>query len=142
MNLIDQCRLANAGHFHPIEDYQGRDPRWCVGCGDHTILTALLRLCRDEQLPPEKTVFVSGIGCSSRMPHYLKTYGFHGLHGRALPVAEGIAIRRPDLHVIVSTGDGDCCPGAGVCRASGSASPVCTPTTTCRRTRSRKSKPA
>jgi 2-oxoglutarate ferredoxin oxidoreductase subunit beta len=114
MDLIDQCRRASAGHFHPIEDYQGRDPRWCVGCGDHTILTALLRLCRDEQLPPEKTVFVSGIGCSSRTPHYLKTYGFHGLHGRALPVAEGIAIRRPDLHVIVSTGDGDCCSiGAG-----------------------------
>ncbi len=114
MDLIEQCRRANAGHFHPIEDYQGRDPRWCAGCGDHTILTALLRLCRDEQLPPEKTVFVSGIGCSSRMPHYLKTYGFHGLHGRALPVAEGIAIRRPDLHVIVSTGDGDCCSiGAG-----------------------------
>jgi len=114
MDLIEQCRRANAGHFHPVEDYQGRDPRWCAGCGDHTILTALLRLCRDEQLPPEKTVFVSGIGCSSRMPHYLKTYGFHGLHGRALPVAEGIAIRRPDLHVIVSTGDGDCCSiGAG-----------------------------
>ena len=59
-------------------------------------------------------MFVSGIGCSSRFPHHLKTYGFHGLHGRALPVAEGIKIRRPDLHVIVSTGDGDCCSiGAG-----------------------------
>ena len=114
MNLIDQCCLATAEDYHPLEDYQSRTPRWCVGCGDHTILTALLRLCRDEQLPPEKTVFVSGIGCSSRLPHYLKMYGFHSLHGRALPVAEGIKIRRPDLHVIVSTGDGDCCSiGAG-----------------------------
>src|SRR5271165_4504360 len=76
MNPIDQCCLATAEDYHPLEDYQGRTPRWCVGCGDHTILTALLRLCRDEQLRPEKTVFVSGIGCSSRFPHYLKKYGF------------------------------------------------------------------
>jgi 2-oxoglutarate/2-oxoacid ferredoxin oxidoreductase subunit beta len=58
---------------------------------------------------PEKTVFVSGIGCSSRFPHYMKTYGFHGIHGRALPIAEGIKMARPDLHVFVNTGDGDCC---------------------------------
>ncbi len=115
MNLIEDNRWLETGeNYHPMEEYQARVPRWCVGCGDHTILTALLRLCRDEQLPPEKTVFVSGIGCASRFPHYLKTYGFHGLHGRALPVAEGIKIQRPDLHVIVSTGDGDCCSiGAG-----------------------------
>jgi 2-oxoglutarate ferredoxin oxidoreductase subunit beta len=73
------------------------------------VLTAVQRLCRDEQLPPEKTVFVSGIGCASRFPHYMKAYGFHGLHGRALPVASGIRARRPDLHVFVATGDGDCC---------------------------------
>jgi 2-oxoglutarate ferredoxin oxidoreductase subunit beta len=60
-------------------------------------------------LRPEKTVFVSGIGCSSRFPHYMKTYGFHGIHGRALPVAEGVKFARPDLHVFVNTGDGDCC---------------------------------
>ncbi|HYY31611.1 MAG TPA: thiamine pyrophosphate-dependent enzyme [Chthoniobacterales bacterium] len=114
MDLIYERWLAHSREEHPLEDYQGRTPRWCVGCGDHTILNAMLRLCRDEQLPPEKTVFVSGIGCSSRFPHYLKTYGFHSLHGRALPIAEGIKIRRPDLHVFVSTGDGDCCSiGAG-----------------------------
>jgi 2-oxoglutarate ferredoxin oxidoreductase subunit beta len=67
------------------------------------------RLCRDEGLRPEKTVFVSGIGCSSRLPHYMRTYGFHGIHGRALPIAEGIKLTRPDLHVFVNTGDGDCC---------------------------------
>ena len=67
------------------------------------------RLCRDEDLRPEKTVFVSGIGCSSRLPHYMRTYGFHGIHGRALPIAEGIKMARPDLNVFVNTGDGDCC---------------------------------
>jgi 2-oxoglutarate ferredoxin oxidoreductase subunit beta len=92
-----------------LEDYQSNVPRWCTGCGDIGILTALQRLCRDENLPREKTVFVSGIGCSSRFPHYMNTYGFHSLHGRAIPVAEGIKIRRPDLNVFVNTGDGDCC---------------------------------
>ena len=84
-------------------------PRWCTGCGDNAILTAVQRLCRDEDLPPEKTVFVSGIGCSSRFPHYMKTYGLHGIHGRALPIAEGVKMARPDLNVFVNTGDGDCC---------------------------------
>lgn len=91
-----------------LEDYQGGMPRWCPGCGDNAILTAVQRLLRDENIPPEKAVFVSGIGCSSRFPHYMKTYGFHSVHGRALPVAEGIKIRRPDLHVFVNMGDGDC----------------------------------
>jgi 2-oxoglutarate ferredoxin oxidoreductase subunit beta len=93
-----------------LDDYKSDiPPRWCTGCGDNAILTSIQRLCRDEQLAREKTVFVSGIGCSSRLPHYMNVYGFHGLHGRALPVAEGIKLRRPDLHVFVSTGDGDCC---------------------------------
>jgi 2-oxoglutarate ferredoxin oxidoreductase subunit beta len=92
-----------------LEDYVGATPRWCPGCGDHSVLGALQRLARDEQLPPEKTVVVSGIGCSSRFPHYMKTYGFHGLHGRPLPVACGVRSRRPDLHIFVVTGDGDCC---------------------------------
>ncbi len=100
--------------YYTLEDYQGGEARWCTGCGDHGVLTAVQRICRDEQLAPEKTVCVSGIGCSSRFPHYMKTYGFHGLHGRALPVACGVKARRPDLHVWVATGDGDCCSiGAG-----------------------------
>jgi 2-oxoglutarate ferredoxin oxidoreductase subunit beta len=94
---------------HELEDYQSGVPRWCTGCGDNAILTAVQRLCRDENLRPEKTVFVSGIGCSSRFPHYMRTYGFHGIHGRALPIAEGVKMSRPDLHVFVNTGDGDCC---------------------------------
>jgi 2-oxoglutarate ferredoxin oxidoreductase subunit beta len=100
-------------HF-VLDDYVGAMPRWCTGCGDHAVLGAVQRLIRDEQLPPEDTVFVSGIGCSSRFPHYMKTYGFHGLHGRAFPVACGIRSRRPDLHIFVATGDGDCTAiGAG-----------------------------
>jgi 2-oxoglutarate ferredoxin oxidoreductase subunit beta len=95
-------------HF-VLEDYEGATPRWCPGCGDHAVLTAVQKLVRDEQLEPEKIAVVSGIGCSSRFPHYMKTYGFHGLHGRALPVACGVRSRRPDLHVFVATGDGDCC---------------------------------
>ena len=101
------CELYD--EHHELEDYQSGVPRWCTGCGDNAILAAVQRLCRDEELRPEKTVFVSGIGCSSRFPHYMKTYGFHGIHGRALPVAEGIKLARPDLDVFVNTGDGDCC---------------------------------
>ena len=104
-----ECLLQMYEERHELEDYQRGVPRWCTGCGDNAILAAVQRLCRDEQLRPEKTVFVSGIGCSSRFPHYMKTYGFHGIHGRALPVAEGIRMARPDLHVFVNTGDGDCC---------------------------------
>jgi len=94
---------------HIVEDYVGNVPRWCSGCGDHSVLGAVQRLARDEQLAPEQMVVVSGIGCSSRFPHYMKTYGFHGLHGRPLPVACGVRARRPDLHIFVVTGDGDCC---------------------------------
>jgi 2-oxoglutarate ferredoxin oxidoreductase subunit beta len=104
-----ECLLQLFEERRELEDYQGGVPRWCTGCGDNAILTAVQRLCRDEQLRPEKTVFVSGIGCSSRLPHYMRTYGFHGIHGRALPIAEGIRLARPDLHVFVTTGDGDCC---------------------------------
>ena len=104
-----ECLLQMYDERHSLEDYQSGVPRWCTGCGDNAILAAVQRLCRDERLRPEKTVFVSGIGCSSRFPHYMKTYGFHGIHGRALPVAEGIRMARPDLDVFVNTGDGDCC---------------------------------
>lgn len=103
------CLMKLYEERHALEDYQGGVPRWCNGCGDNAILAAVQRLCRDEGLKPEKTVFVSGIGCSSRLPHYMKTYGFHGIHGRALPIAQGVKMARPDLKVFVNTGDGDCC---------------------------------
>ena len=104
-----ECLLRMHDQHFELEDYQSGVPRWCTGCGDNAILAAVQRLCRDEDLRPEKTMFVSGIGCSSRFPHYMKTYGFHGIHGRALPVAEGVKMARPDLNVFVNTGDGDCC---------------------------------
>ncbi|MHC5065621.1 MAG: thiamine pyrophosphate-dependent enzyme [Planctomycetota bacterium] len=100
--------------YFTMDSYEKGPVRWCPGCGDYAVLTAVQRICRDEQIPPEQTVCVSGIGCSSRFPHYMRTYGFHGLHGRALPVACGVKSRRPDLKVWVATGDGDCCSiGAG-----------------------------
>jgi len=110
MNMAaTECLLQMYEEHHDLEDYQSGVPRWCTGCGDNAILAAVQRLCRDEGLHPERTVFVSGIGCSSRFPHYMKTYGFHGIHGRALPVAEGVKMARPELDVFVNTGDGDCC---------------------------------
>lgn len=112
-NHLDHFQRPEPRRFS-LEDYEGAAPRWCTGCGDLPVLSAVQRVCRDEQLLPEKTVVVSGIGCSSRFPHYMKTYGFHGLHGRAFPVACGIRSRRPDLNIFVATGDGDCCAiGAG-----------------------------
>jgi 2-oxoglutarate/2-oxoacid ferredoxin oxidoreductase subunit beta len=107
--IATECLLQLCEQRYELEDYQSGVPRWCTGCGDNAILAAVQRLCRDEGLRPEKTVFVSGIGCSSRFPHYMKTYGFHGIHGRALPVAEGVRMARRDLNVFVNTGDGDCC---------------------------------
>jgi 2-oxoglutarate ferredoxin oxidoreductase subunit beta len=100
--------------YFTLESYDGGVARWCPGCGDFAVLNAVQKICRDAQVPPEKLAMISGIGCSSRFPHYMHAYGFHGLHGRALPVACGVKSRRPDLHVWVVTGDGDCCSiGAG-----------------------------
>ena len=93
---------------HELKDYETEVPRWCKGCGDHGVLSVIQRLLRDEQVDPENVVAVSGIGCSSRLPHYLKTYGFHGIHGRALPVSLGVALARPDVRVMTVMGDGDC----------------------------------
>ena len=97
-----------------MDDYAGEMPRWCAGCGDHAVLGAMERVLASEPLRLERTLFVSGIGCSGRFPHYVNTYGFHGTHGRALPIATGAKLSRPDLHVFAVMGDGDCCSiGAG-----------------------------
>ena len=109
IEMIEECIEKEClDHTYTFEDYEASIPRWCKGCGDHGILSCVQRLLRDDQIDPESVVCVSGIGCSSRFPHYLKTYGFHGLHGRALPVATGVALARPDVHVLVTMGDGDC----------------------------------
>ncbi len=84
-----------------------QEVRWCPGCGDYSILTAVQMLMPDLGVKREDTVFVSGIGCSSRFPYYMNTYGMHSIHGRAPAIATGLAVARPDLHVWVITGDGD-----------------------------------
>jgi 2-oxoglutarate/2-oxoacid ferredoxin oxidoreductase subunit beta len=82
-------------------------PVWCPGCGDHSVLVAFQRAMAELALPPEQIAVVSGIGCSSRIPSYTNCYGFHGVHGRALAAASGLKVARPDLTVIVASGDGD-----------------------------------
>ncbi|MCU1460849.1 MAG: 2-oxoacid:ferredoxin oxidoreductase, beta subunit [Acidimicrobiales bacterium] len=84
-----------------------QEVRWCPGCGDYSILTAVQMLMPELGDTRENTVFVSGIGCSSRFPYYMNTYGIHSIHGRAPAVATGVAVARPDLSVWVITGDGD-----------------------------------
>ncbi len=84
-----------------------QEVRWCPGCGDYAILAALQRTLPKIGARPETTVFVSGIGCSSRFPYYMNTYGFHTIHGRAPAIATGIKLANPDLDVWVVTGDGD-----------------------------------
>jgi 2-oxoglutarate ferredoxin oxidoreductase subunit beta len=82
-------------------------PVWCPGCGDYHVLLSMGKALAALNLPPEDIAVVSGIGCSSRIPAYLNTYGFHGVHGRAIPIATGLKVARPDLCVIVAGGDGD-----------------------------------
>ncbi|MAF07103.1 MAG: 2-oxoglutarate synthase [Acidiferrobacteraceae bacterium] len=82
-------------------------PIWCPGCGDFGVLASIARALAILQVPPEEVAVVSGIGCSSRIPAYLNSYGFHGVHGRALPLATGLKLARPELTVLVAGGDGD-----------------------------------
>ncbi len=90
------------------QDYKLDDPvKWCAGCGAHAVLSTVRNVLPETGVEKEKVVFVSGIGCSSRFPYYINTYGFHSLHGRAAPIASGIKLSNPDLSVWVVTGDGD-----------------------------------
>ena len=84
-----------------------QEVRWCPGCGDYAILKAVQRTMPEIGATPENTVFVSGIGCSSRFPYYMETYGFHTIHGRAPAVATGVKLANPELDVWIITGDGD-----------------------------------
>ena len=90
------------------KDFQSdQEVRWCPGCGDYAILSAVQAVFPELGIPRERFVIVSGIGCSSRFPYYMNTYGFHTIHGRAPAVATGLKMSRPDLDVWVVTGDGD-----------------------------------
>src|SRR5574344_298166 len=88
-----------------------QEVKWCPGCGDHAVLASVLRsmpdICEELGYTKERFVFVSGIGCSSRFPYYMNTYGFHGIHGRATALATGIKVANPTLTVWQLTGDGD-----------------------------------
>jgi 2-oxoglutarate ferredoxin oxidoreductase subunit beta len=84
-----------------------QEVRWCPGCGDYSILAAVQSVLPDLGIPREKFVFVSGIGCSSRFPYYMNTYGFHTIHGRAPAIATGVKVAAPELSVWIVTGDGD-----------------------------------
>ncbi len=90
------------------KDFQtDQEVRWCPGCGDYAILSAVQQVFPELGIPKEKFVVVSGIGCSSRFPYYMNTFGFHTIHGRAPSVATGLKLTRPDLEVWIATGDGD-----------------------------------
>jgi len=84
-----------------------QDVRWCPGCGDYAILAQVQKVMPELGVPRENVVFISGIGCSSRFPYYMNTYGFHSIHGRAPAIATGLKVARPELSVWVITGDGD-----------------------------------
>jgi 2-oxoglutarate ferredoxin oxidoreductase subunit beta len=91
----------------PKDFASDQEVRWCPGCGDYAILKATQKALADTAGDPAKTVFVSGIGCSSRFPYYLATYGFHTIHGRAPAIATGVKLANPELDVWIATGDGD-----------------------------------
>ncbi|HMO86829.1 MAG TPA: 2-oxoacid:ferredoxin oxidoreductase subunit beta [Lacipirellulaceae bacterium] len=91
----------------PADFASDQDVRWCPGCGDYSILAQMKKVLPTLGVPREKIVFISGIGCSSRFPYYMNTYGIHSIHGRAPAVATGLKTVRPDLQVWVITGDGD-----------------------------------
>ena len=91
-----------------FKSYDGeREITWCPGCGDYGIIAAVKQSLAQLQIPPHETFFVSGIGCGSKLPDYLKANGYLGLHGRTLPIAQGVKIANHDLKVIVTVGDGD-----------------------------------
>ncbi len=93
---------------YTIKDFASdQDVRWCPGCGDYSILAAVKKVLAEVGVPPEQYTFISGIGCSSRFPYYMNTYGMHSIHGRAMTFATGFKTARPDMQTYVITGDGD-----------------------------------
>lgn len=92
---------------YTLQDYKALRPIWCPGCGDFSVLMALQKALQQRQVPPHNLAVVSGIGCSSRIPHFVNGYGFHTVHGRALPAGAGVKLANPELEVVVAGGDGD-----------------------------------
>jgi 2-oxoglutarate/2-oxoacid ferredoxin oxidoreductase subunit beta len=102
-----QSTSSDVSKFTSKDLQSDQEVRWCPGCGDYSILAQAQRIMPDLGIPKHKIVFVSGIGCSSRFPYYMNTYGFHSIHGRATSIASGVKLAQPDLSVWVVTGDGD-----------------------------------
>ena len=94
--------------YQPKDYKSDQYVRWCPGCGDHAVLNCLHKAMAEVGVPPHKMAVISGIGCSSRLPYYMNTYGFHTIHGRGAAIATGVKTARPDLSVWLITGDGDC----------------------------------
>lgn len=91
-----------------VRDYRTEEkPKWCPGCGDFAVLSAMYKALAALQVPRHEVVIVSGIGCSSRLPYFVRTYGLHAVHGRALPIAQGVKLGNPNLTVLAVGGDGD-----------------------------------
>lgn len=104
---MSECPPTTCVPIDPKEFRSSLKPIWCPGCGDYGVVTALYRALAAIGRPPHEIAFVSGIGCSSRIPGYTTAYGFNSVHGRALPIAQGIKMANPDLLVLVAGGDGD-----------------------------------
>jgi 2-oxoglutarate/2-oxoacid ferredoxin oxidoreductase subunit beta len=106
--MNDMCTPPGVAAEYSAGDYKSDyKPIWCPGCGDYTVLAAITKALAIVQKPPHEVAVVSGIGCSSRIPAYTNCYGFHGVHGRSLAAATGLKVARPDLTVLVASGDGD-----------------------------------
>ncbi len=99
--------VSQVNQTSPKDFKSDQEVRWCPGCGDHAVLSSVQRALAELGVPKEKVAFISGIGCSSRFPYYMNTYGFHGIHGRASAIASGVKIANPGLSVWQITGDGD-----------------------------------
>jgi len=98
---------TQTSQYSPKDFKSDQEIRWCPGCGNHAVLNAVQKALPELGIPKEKFAFISGIGCSSRFPYYMDTYGFHGIHGRASAIASGVKIANPELSVWQITGDGD-----------------------------------
>jgi len=100
LSTIEPCKLTKSA-------LTSDKPTWCPGCGDYSVLASFYKVLEKSQLPHENIVTLAGIGCSSRLPYFVNTHGAHFIHGRAVPLATGVSLSRPDLHVFVFGGDGD-----------------------------------
>ncbi len=104
---MEQCNTCPSQGFKSTDYKSEQQVRWCPGCGDHAVLATLHKAMAEIGIAPHQTAVISGIGCSSRLPYYMNTYGFHTIHGRAAAVATGVKSANPDLSVWVVSGDGD-----------------------------------